>query len=105
MMHLYDPISFLGAGSYAIILHLISGHSLQIGKLGKFFFPKGYYAYVGSAYGPGGLASRIHHHLTVSPNPHWHVDYFRKISIPIEVWVSEQKDRQEHNWASVLERL
>ncbi len=36
---------------------------IQIGKLGQFKFKKGYYAYVGSAFGPGGLNSRIKHHI------------------------------------------
>jgi Uri superfamily endonuclease len=95
----------LGSGSYAIIFQLKADKNLRIGKLGKFSFPKGYYIYTGSAFGPGGLESRIHHHLKLSPKPHWHVDYLRRKAAPVEVWVSEQRKRLEHQWASVLSRL
>jgi len=97
--------SSLGKGSYAIIFHLTSHKNLRIGKLGEFLFPRGYYVYVGSAFGSGGLKSRIYHHLKLSTKPHWHVDYFRKKAAPVEVWVSEYKERQEHRWALVLNRL
>lgn len=100
-----DLLGHLGKGSYAILFILNSAQTLQIGKLGKYLFPKGYYIYVGSALGSGGLKSRIRHHLKVSPNPHWHVDYFRRKAVPLEVWVSEQTRKQEHDWAFALNQL
>ncbi|MHA1954368.1 MAG: GIY-YIG nuclease family protein [Candidatus Heimdallarchaeaceae archaeon] len=35
---------------------------------------KGFYIYVGSAFGVGGLSSRIHRHLRRSKKLHWHID-------------------------------
>ena len=91
-------------GSYIIILRLMTDRTIRIGRLGEFSFQQGYFAYVGSAHGPGGLASRIRHHLTGSARPHWHVDYLGELAIPEEVWISKQKDRREHIWASILSR-
>ncbi len=56
-------LSKLGQGSYILILHLNRPERIAVGKLGKCSFPAGYYTYVGSALGPGGLASRLKHHL------------------------------------------
>jgi len=51
---------------------------LEIGKKGEFSFPAGFYIYVGSALGPGGL-KRVTRHSNLSRNrdrkPRWHVDY------------------------------
>ena len=50
----------------------------EIGKKGEFSFPAGFYIYVGSALGPGGL-KRVTRHINLSRNkdrsPRWHVDY------------------------------
>ena len=35
---------------------------------------KGFYIYVGSAFGAGGLSSRIHRHLRKDKKQHWHID-------------------------------
>ena len=89
-------------GTYVLILQLKNSAKLQIGKLGRFDFKKGYYAYVGSAFGPGGLAARLKHHLTLSANPHWHIDYLRKTARVVEVWVGPGPKRHEHTWAEKL---
>lgn len=86
-------------GTYVLILQLKKNAKLQIGKLGCFDFKRGYYAYVGSAFGPGGLAARLKHHHTLSANPHWHIDYLRKTALVIETWVRAGRARYEHEWA------
>jgi Uri superfamily endonuclease len=35
---------------------------------------RGFYLYVGTAFGAGGLASRIHRHLRKNKKQHWHID-------------------------------
>ena len=35
---------------------------------------RGFYIYVGSAFGAGGLSSRIHRHLRRNKKLHWHID-------------------------------
>jgi Uri superfamily endonuclease len=80
-------------------------NTIEIGRLGNFNFPKGYYAYAGSALGPGGLTSRIRHHLNPAYRAHWHVDYLRRKAVPEETWVCEQKKKREHQWASLLKNM
>jgi Uri superfamily endonuclease len=90
-------------GTYALVMNLQKNTGIQIGKLGFFEFEKGYYAYVGSAFGPGGLAARIRHHRGVSKHPHWHIDYFRRHASLVDVWVCASEIRYEHTWARRLE--
>ena len=92
-------------GTYLLILRLSDSCELQIGKLGVFRFPAGYYGYVGSAFGAGGLAARVRHHLRSTTHPHWHIDYFRTVAVVEQVWLSESAIRQEHEWATALENI
>jgi Uri superfamily endonuclease len=80
-------------------------HTIEIGRLGTFNFLKGYYAYAGSALGPGGLTSRLRHHLNTAYHAHWHIDYLRREAVPEEIWVGEQKEKLEHQWASLLKNM
>ncbi len=92
-------------GTYVLILSLRRRKRLSIGKLGRFDFPPGYYAYVGSAFGAGGLAARLEHHLAISSNPHWHIDYLRTAARPLELWVSDEWAKHEHTWAGLMNQL
>ncbi len=58
-----------------------SGGSLRIGALGTFEIPKGTLAYVGSAYGPGGLLARVSRHLRKGKRLRWHIDYLTESGI------------------------
>ncbi len=89
-----------GKGSYIIVLSLDKSQRIQIGKLGQFNFKKGYYAYVGSAFGSGGLKSRIKHHINPKKSYHWHIDYLNPAVK--EVWVSDHGEKLEHKWAGSL---
>ncbi len=89
-----------GKGTYIIILYLDKSKRIEIGKLGKFNFKKGYYAYVGSAFGPGGVKSRIKHHIEPKKRYHWHIDYLNPAVKA--VWVSNYGERLEHKWAGLL---
>ena len=90
------------SGTYILLLHLPLDTPLQIGKLGKFNFLSGFYAYVGSAFGSGGLAGRLKHHLSPVKKPHWHIDYFRTTAHVQEVWLSAHNTHREHDWADLL---
>ncbi|MHA1337314.1 MAG: GIY-YIG nuclease family protein [Promethearchaeota archaeon] len=67
-------------GTYILVIFLSNNLNLQIGALGKIFFKKGFYFYVGSALGNKGsstLINRVRRHL-LSPKlkkNHWHIDY------------------------------
>ena len=91
-----------GKGTYIIILHLPEERKIEIGNLGKFSFTKGYYAYVGSAFGNGGLKERLSHHIKVTENPHWHIDYLRVHAQPVEIWFTNSIKKVEHSWAKIL---
>jgi Uri superfamily endonuclease len=73
-----------------------------VGRLGRCVFPAGDYAYVGSAFGPGGIAARAAHHLAVSARPHWHLDHLRPHGIPLALWFTTDTRPLEHLWAAAL---
>lgn len=95
-------------GTYALILRLDHGQRIQIGKLGTFEFPAGYFLYTGSALGPGGLAGRLGRHLALnhgSASCHWHIDYLRRRAPVTAIWFSQHETRREHDWAALAGRL
>jgi Uri superfamily endonuclease len=49
-------------GTYALILSCSTNIRVQIGRLGTMLLQPGYYVYLGSALGSGGLRARIAHH-------------------------------------------
>lgn len=65
-------------GIYVLILRLDKETVIQVGKLGKFRFKKGYYAYIGSALGTGGF-KRVTRHFNVASGKNltrkWHIDF------------------------------
>jgi Uri superfamily endonuclease len=62
----------------------------------------GWLLYVGSAFGPGGLAGRLRHHLRSAAKPHWHIDYLRAALPLVEVWLCPGPQRLEHRLALAL---
>lgn len=97
-----SPFPKLYKGTYILVLRLEKATSLSIGKLGHFDFRQGYYLYVGSAFGPGGLTARLKHHLSVSPRPRWHLDYLRPATTVTDIRISDENERTEHIWAERL---
>ncbi|NNG01060.1 MAG: GIY-YIG nuclease family protein [Desulfobacteraceae bacterium] len=89
-------------GTYALILRLPRKTVITIGKLGKIGFSGGWYAYVGSAFGPGGLRARISRHYRREKTLHWHIDYLREKSEVTEAWITTDDQRLEHRWAGIL---
>ena len=72
---------------------------LQIGRLGGVQLSKGWYVYVGSAFGPGGLAARFSRHLRCHKTRHWHIDHLIWATTVREVWYSQRQRDLEHCWA------
>ncbi len=60
-------------GAYCLLIRLRRPQTIAVGRLGVFRFPRGYYAYCGSAL--GGLRPRLRRHLRKDKPLHWHVDY------------------------------
>jgi Uri superfamily endonuclease len=92
-------------GTYALVLKSSSDQRVEVGKLGRLAVQSGYYVYVGSAFGPGGLNARIRHHARITSRPHWHIDYLRSLLHLNEVWYTYDSKRQEHRWADLLRCL
>jgi Uri superfamily endonuclease len=90
-------------GTYILITQVSQLKRIAIGSLGKFEIIPGFYAYVGSAFGSGGLRARIGHHLESTAHPHWHIDYLLQVAKPVEVWFSTSNRKLEHHWAELLE--
>ena len=89
-------------GTYVLLLHLPADEQLTIGKLGTFDFPAGWYAYVGSAFGSGGLVARLKYHMKPVEKPHWHIDYFRQSARLTEIWLSPDTERREEEWVDLM---
>ncbi len=88
-------------GTYALELHLSQPATLQVGALGLWQFPVGFYIYVGSAWGPGGLAARVGRHLRGAGKQHWHIDILRPYASPTAIWATRQT-HCECAWAALL---
>lgn len=89
-------------GQYVLLLLLPADEVLTIGKLGSFEFPAGWYAYVGSAFGAGGIVGRLKHHLKPVETPHWHIDYFRQAAEVKEIWISPDPEKHEQEWVELI---
>jgi len=61
-------------GTYALLIRLSRSVRLTVGALGARDFPPGWYVYIGSALGPGGLRARVARHLRAEKRSHWHID-------------------------------
>ena len=92
-------------GTYALVMACVSDQRVEVGKLGRLHVRPGFYAYIGSAFGPGGLKARIAHYVKISRRPHWHIDYLRSILDIDEVWYTYDSEQHEHQWADTFSRL
>lgn len=68
-------------GTYILFLESTKDMDIDVGNLGRFHFPKGIYAYIGSALGKAvNLENRIKRHEELAKskkgNKKWHIDYF-----------------------------
>lgn len=89
-------------GTYALVFECRGAHAIGIGKLGTLDLTPGYYIYVGSAFGPGGIRARIKHHINRSMKPHWHIDYLKSHCRLDEIWIEYSDQRHESMWVAEL---
>ena len=89
-------------GTYLIESYCPDNSQVLVGARGKINLIKGYYYYVGSAFGPGGLHSRLRHHLLPTKKPHWHLDYIKPHLCIRGVFYSIEPQHLEHQWAQSL---
>lgn len=86
-------------GTYALMLSSAKSGRISVGKLGDLTIEPGFYIYVGSALGPGGVGARVAHHLRPCTRPHWHIDYLRAHVIVSRVHYCLDTRHREHLWA------
>lgn len=86
-------------GVYTLIIHLPANIRLKVGRLGEHQFPKGYYAYTGSAIGLGAssLRKRVARHLQKKKRRFWHIDYLlaRKDTVVIAIIAAQTDNKME----------
>ena len=91
-------------GTYVLLYRSRKSSRVQVGQLGPLLVRTGWYAYVGSAFGPGGLYARVSRHVRGAETLRWHVDYLRRVVTPKAAWFAPGPNRLEHLWARALER-
>lgn len=72
-------------GAYLLILRLPKPMTIEVGALGGIDFPKGIYAYSGSAL--KSLEPRVMRHFSAQKKAHWHIDWLAAEATPIEALV------------------
>jgi Uri superfamily endonuclease len=90
-------------GTYVLIAFVAQAKRVEIGSLGAHEITPGYYIYVGSAHGAGGLRARIGHHLESAAEPHWHIDYLLRCAEPTEIWYAVGETKLERHWVELFE--
>jgi Uri superfamily endonuclease len=95
-------LSSSSRGTYILLLRVPEPSTVPIGRLGSLFFDRGRYAYVGSAFGPGGLAARLGRYATGPKRRHWHIDHLLTRALVTGALVSTRDSRMECRWAASL---
>jgi Uri superfamily endonuclease len=89
-------------GTYVVVFRARKSDVVRLGALGTFCLPAGYLLYVGSAFGPGGVARRTDRHLRGSGPQLWNVDFLRGFAEPAELWWTHHHGKVECDWAMAL---
>ncbi|WP_227430592.1 GIY-YIG nuclease family protein [Psychrobacter sp. I-STPA6b] len=84
-------------GLYILVMYLADEVCVTVGKLGDFTLSSGFYFYVGSARGAGGIASRVGRHWRndAQKAKRWHIDYIREPMQMLGCWVLSDQENQE----------
>jgi len=80
-------------GVYNLVIYLETERRIQVGRLGDFVFPSGYYVYTGSAL--KGLEARIARHRRKEKRKWWHIDYLLEWAEVVEVRTYPTEERKE----------
>lgn len=92
-------------GTYALLLTCQTAQPVMVGKLGPLAVRPGWYVYVGSAFGPGGLAARVARHARRKKTRRWHIDYLTAVVDLTEVWYTVEEQCRECQWAELFRSL
>ena len=89
-------------GSYILLIKLPTEQTIRIGSLNTIQFPRGGYAYVGSAM--GGFKARLNRHLKGNKRLHWHIDFLLQKAGISNIILGETTDKAECAIAQALSR-
>lgn len=84
-------------GLYALLLYVEEGEPLNVGGLGMVDFEPGFYLYIGSGKGTGGVAARLSRHLEGGSVKRWHIDYLRGAAAPVGYAYCCETTASEHS--------
>jgi sugar fermentation stimulation protein A len=87
-------------GAYLLVLEMASGRRVDVGGLGRIFFPKGYYVYAGSA--RANLSKRVERHLRLRKRNHWHIDFLRERADSCTALPVRSSEDLEHALAAAI---
>ena len=90
-------------GDYVVVIYIDQDRNISIGAQGILHFPKGYYAYVGSA--KKNLAARLARHQWKRKKMHWHIDYLRQEGVVTAVIPIRTADDLEHELAAAITQI
>lgn len=90
-------------GAYVLLIRLRSPCRLRVGAMGDIDFEPGFYFYMGSARGPGGIGARVRRHLRRRKPHHWHIDRLTKAGEVVGVLT--HPDGNECNLVETARRL
>jgi sugar fermentation stimulation protein A len=90
-------------GSYLLILNLKKRQKIEVGKLGRVSFKKGFYIYVGSAM--ANLSKRMERHRHIKKQHHWHIDELRTVAEFHSVLAIRSSDRIECGIAKAMSEI
>ena len=80
-------------GVYNLVISLGNKRRIQVGRLGNFVFPGGYYVYTGSALKD--LEARVARHGRKQKRKWWHIDYLLEWAEAVEVRMYPTEERKE----------
>ncbi len=89
-------------GSYCLVAYLRRGSIITFGN-GSSFFPRGWYAYVGSAM--NGIEPRVQRHLSHHKKAHWHIDFLLEKAVLKAIFAMPSEVRKECHKAAALKAI
>ena len=92
-------------GTYALVLTFSERLEILVGRLGTLVLQSGFYVYVGSAFGPGGLAKRVGRHAQAGKKCRWHIDYLTAVTTVDAVWYTADNVHRECQWADAFRQM
>lgn len=92
-------------GVYLLVLECIRPCVIEVGAIGKLYFKKGSYIYVGRC--KSGIKARIERHFNRKKRIHWHIDYLTTSHnfVVKDVFVLDMDACEEEHIATLMSNM